>query len=83
MKKGRLIASTLAGSVISGAYWFAYFWMAYGLTAGDYRPGSEPGAAYLPLKSFLVVVAGPVIYAAGVWVWRRGENRFVGLKRPQ
>ena len=79
--RGRLIALTALGSILSGLYWFAYMWIAYGATAADYRPGSEPSDLYLRVKAFAVFMAGPLIYGLLIWGWRRVEQRLTSGPR--
>lgn len=68
-----LLLSILIGSALTGAYWLGFFALAYGLTAGDYRPGSpmEPTDFHRSLAAWLIWAAGFAVYAVLAWAWRR------------
>lgn len=69
------VLSTIVASIVSGLYWFAYWISMYGLTAGDYAPGYRPDPVFMRVKVGLVLVAGPAIFAVGIWIWRAMEAR--------
>ncbi len=70
--------STIVAAVLSGVYWLLFFFMAEGFTASDYRWDMQPSETYLTFKAAVVVVAGPLIYATLIVLWRRLERAFVG-----
>ena len=76
-----LLLSTIAGTFISGAYWFAFF-VAYGLTMGDYRPGTGPSDTQRSLTSLAVWAGGFIGYAVIAWVWRAIDFRLAKRGRP-
>ena len=65
--------STFVGSALTGAYWLAFFALAYGLTAGDYRPGSpaEPTDWHRGITAWLIWGSGFAVYVVLAWGWRR------------
>lgn len=77
----KLLLSTLLGSLLTGAYWIAFFAVAYALTAGDYRPGAGPSDSRGVTTAWLVWIIGFGIYAVLAWVWRRIDFRLAGRER--
>ena len=78
-EKYKLLLSTVCLTLMSGAYWFVFWNVAYGLTGGDYRPG--PGAPTdheLGLRLWAILGAGFVVYAAIMWFWRAMDFRIRG-----
>lgn len=76
----KLLLSTLIGSVLTGLYWVGFFYVAYGLTGGDYRPGTGPSDTRRTMTAAFVWIGGFVVYALLAWVWRRIDFR---LARPR
>ncbi len=74
----KLLFSTIVGSVLTGAYWIGFFAVAYGLTAGDYRPGTGPGDAQRSATAWFVWISGFAVYALLAWLWRRIDFKLAG-----
>lgn len=72
------LLSTVVGSLLTGLYWIAFFYVAYGLTAGDVSPGRPSSGV---ATAVLVYVGGFAIYAALAWAWRSID--FALLNRPR
>lgn len=72
------LVSTLVGSLLTGLYWFAFFFVAYGITAGDPAPGTPASGIGLTIT---VHLAGLLLYAAFAWGWRSLD--FAWLGRPR
>ena len=72
-RRAALLLSTIIGSALTGAYWLAFFALAYGLTAGDYRPGSpaEPTDLHRSATAWAIWGSGFAVYAVLAWAWRR------------
>jgi len=65
-----LLVSTLMGTAVTCVYWLAFFAVAYGLTGGDYRPGSEPSVWQRNITVWAVWGSGFFGYAIIAWLWR-------------
>jgi len=70
-----LIISTIVGTIVSGIYWLAFFALAYGLTAGDYRPGTGPSDTQRSITAAAIWAAGFVGFAIIAWIWRAIDFR--------
>ena len=75
--KAQTILSTIVAAVLSGIFWLAVLGFAEGFLAADYRPGTEPSAFYLWLKSAVVIIGAPALFALCIAGWRRLERRFI------
>lgn len=65
------IAVTLAGSLLSGLYWLAFFFLAEAFTAGDQRAGAGIGEVAMRARAAAAIVIGVVGYAFCMAAWRR------------
>lgn len=74
------LLSTVVGSILTGLYWIAFFYVAYGLTAGDPRPG-EPAAGIG--TTVAVYAAGFALYALLAWGWRSIDLAMLGHGRDR
>lgn len=77
----KLVASTIIGSVLTGVYWLAFFALAYGLTGGDYRPGTGPSDGQRQIAAIVIWAMGFVVYAGLAWAWRRIDFRLADRTR--
>ena len=77
---GKLWVSTALGSLLTGVYWLAFSFVAYGLTAGDHRPGTGPTDQQELATAWLVWISGFVVYAVLAWVWRRIDFSIAGRR---
>ncbi len=71
----KLFVSTIVGSILTGLYWIGFFYIAYGMTAGDTRPGTEASGARGTVTALFVWVGGFAVYMLLAWGWRRIDFR--------
>ena len=74
------ILSTIVGSIVTGVYWIAFFYIAYALTSGDRRPGTPGGDSGGTVTAIIVYAIGFALYALVAWVWRSIDLKLLGVR---
>jgi hypothetical protein len=77
-RRAKLAISTIVAAILSGGYWLLFFLFAEAFTASDYAPGYQPSAGFLNARIVVVLVGGPLIFAALILLWRLIERRLIG-----